>query len=81
MWKKTIFTPIFGIELNYYYQYLKYKSDEDLFFENHKSNTVIGFSELKKMRDELGVDDNQMFLEIFFHVNNLNYDLYERTYK
>ena len=65
--------------MDYYYQHIKYKSDEDLFFERYKFNDVIGFSEFKELRDEIGMGDNQIYLEVVFQVNELNYDLYERS--
>ena len=79
--KKMYNPPTLGVTKNYYYQYIKYKSDEDLFFENYKSNTVVGFSDLEELTDEIGVAHEELYLEVFFQMNNLNYDLYERSYR
>ena len=68
------------IDIFYNFQYIKYDSDNGIFFQNFKSYDLISFSDLS-----YDIGDN-LFPEyiaicIDFNINDSNYDNYKRIYK
>ena len=68
------------IDILYNFQYVKYDSDNGIFFQNFKSYDLISFSDLS-----YDIGDN-LFPEyiaicIDFNINDSNYDNYKRIYK
>ncbi len=67
------------IFINYNYQYIKFDSDEGIFFRNYKSYNAIGFS---NMEYDSGIyDGDSILISISFNINKLDYDLYIRKYR
>ena len=63
----------------YNYQYIKFDSDEGIFFRNYKSYNAIGFS---NMEYDSGIyDSDSTLISISFNINKLDYDLYIRKYQ
>ena len=63
----------------YNYQYIKFDSDEGIFFRNYKSYNAIGFS---NMEYDSGIyDGDSILISISFNINKLDYDLYIRKYR
>ena len=67
------------VYIYYNYQYIKFDSDEGIFFRNYKSYDAIGFS---NMEVDSGNDDwDSILISISFNINKLDYDLYIRKYQ
>ena len=63
--------------LQYYYNYIKYESDEGFIFSDKKIFEGIGISDSKKFDETQILDD---ILSINFKMNGANYDYYQRSY-
>ena len=63
--------------LQYYYNYIKYESDEGFIFSDKKIFEGIGISDSKKFDETQILDD---ILSIRFKMNGANYDYYQRSY-
>ena len=63
--------------LQYYYNYIKYESDEGFIFSDKKIFEGIGISDSKKFESIQFLDD---ILSIRFKMNGANYDYYQRSY-
>ena len=63
--------------LQYYYNYIKYESDEGFIFSDKKIFEGIGISDSKKFDETQILDD---ILSITFKMNGANYDYYQRSY-
>jgi hypothetical protein len=68
------------LSLNYDYQYVKYESDNGLFFQNNNARNGIGFSGISN-GDNNNLDIYGASIYIYFNINKANYDLYKRSYK
>ena len=68
------------LSLNYDYQYIKYESDNGLFFQNTNFRNGIGFSGISN-GDNNNLDISVSSIYISFNINKANYDLYKRSYK
>ena len=67
------------VYIYYNYQYIKFDSDEGIFFRNYKSYNAIGFS---NMEYDSGIyDGDSILISISFNINKLDYDLYIRKYR
>ena len=67
------------VYIYYNYQYIKFDSDEGIFFRNYKSYNAIGFS---NMEYDSGIyDSDSILISISFNINKLDYDLYIRKYQ
>ena len=68
------------IDIFYNFQYIKYDSDNGIFFQNFKSYDLISFSDLS-----YDIGDNlipgYIMICINFNINDSNYDNYKRIYK
>ena len=64
--------------LNYNYQYIKYESDDGIFFSNKKILNGIGDAGADEF-DYSG--DRKNIFSISFKINDGNYDYYKRTFK
>ena len=68
------------IDILYNFQYVKYDSDNGIFFQNFKSYDLISFSDLS-----YDIGDNliqgYITISIYFNINDSNYDNYKRIYK
>ena len=67
------------VEIYYNYQYIKFDSDEGIFFSNYKSYNAMGFSSMEY--DSSYYDDDTLLFKICFNINKLDYDLYIRKYQ
>jgi hypothetical protein len=63
--------------LQYYYNYIKYESDQGFIFSDKKIFEGIGISDSKKFESIQFLDD---ILSIRFKMNGANYDYYQRSY-
>ena len=63
--------------LQYYYNYIKYESDEGFIFSDKKIFEGIGISDSKKFDETQILED---ILSIKFKMNGANYDYYQRSY-
>ena len=66
--------------LDYNFQYIKYESDDGIFFKNSKIINGIGFSGISSL-DNINKERLYRFAGVYFKVNKSNYDLYKRTYQ
>ena len=67
------------IFINYNYQYIKFDSDEGIFFQNYKTHNAIGFSDLEY--DVQNYDLDFLLINFTFNINKFNYELYMRKYQ
>ena len=67
------------ISINYNYQYIKFDSDEGIFFQNYKTHNAIGFSDLEY--DVQNYDLDFLLINFTFNINKFNYELYMRKYQ
>ena len=67
------------LSINYNYQYIKFDSDEGIFFQNFKMHNSIGFSDIQYDVDN--DDPDSLFISFIFSINKFNYELYIRKYK
>ena len=72
----------------YYYQYIKYESDEGYFYENSREMDGISFSDMisyksVKQNDYLNndTDKDSIIGSITIEINKSNFDNYKRSYK
>ena len=77
-YQKHIITSINNpTNLQYYYNYIKYESDEGFIFSDKKIFEGIGISDSKKFDETQILED---ILSIKFKMNGSNYDYYQRSY-
>ena len=62
------------------FQYIKYDSDDGIFFENYKIINALGFSGLSNFNN-YNFQNSGILAMIRFEVNKSNYDYYKRSYK
>ena len=76
--------------INFNFQYIKYESDDGLFFENRKLFNGISFSDIVSFRNiqkDYNLEENfkkynhSRIGTISFSINMSNYDHYKRTYQ
>ena len=67
--------------VNYNFQYIKYDSDEGLFFKNSYLLKGMSFSDMSIYRNKKENDNNNAVGEIILGINKLHYDFYQRSYK
>ena len=72
--------------VNYYFQYLKYETDDGLFFDNIKYLRGISFLDMSYYRSNqnmgnLDLNSSSIIGDIIIELNKSNYDYYRRTYK
>lgn len=72
--------------VNYYFQYLKYETDDGLFFDNIKYLRGISFLDMSYYRSNqnmgnLDLNSYSIIGDIIIELNKSNYDYYRRTYK
>ena len=68
------------LKIDYYFQYIKYESDNGLFFKNSKNINAIGFLDIDSFEQSKNENLYSKEIMINFKMNQLNYDLYKRTY-
>ena len=66
------------LSLKYDFQYIKYESDDGLFFQKNNIRNGISFSGISYGNNN-NIYGSGFFL--FFNINKANYDLYKRSYK
>ena len=66
--------------LNYDLQFIKYESDDGIFFKNLKSFNGIGYSGVSSI-DNVSQKDYCILSGITFRINKSNFDNYKRNYK
>ena len=74
------YDPYKLLSFNYYYQYIKYETDDGLFLPNQKNMNAISFSSISSNEDK-DLILSQPNIWIHFRINKSNYDLYKRSYK
>ena len=75
--QKTFYNNM--VDIYYNYQYIKFDSDEGIFFRNYKSYNAMGFSSMEY--DSGYFDFDSIYITIYFNINKLDYDLYIRKYQ
>ena len=79
-YQKHIITSINNpTNLQYYYNYIKYESDEGFIFSDKKIFEGIGISDSKKF-DNTQIIELDGVLSIRFKMNGASYDYYQRSY-
>ena len=68
-------------EINYNFQYIRYESDDGLFFKNSNDLTGMYFSGMSFIRKKKENNNNNEIGNIILGMNKSNYDYYQRTYK
>ena len=69
-----------NINIYYNYHYIKFDSDEGIFFQNFKTYNAIGFSDLDYIYGN-NYDSDFLFIGFIFNINKFNYDIYIRKYQ
>ena len=77
-------------KINYNFQYIKYESDDNLFYSNSKAQNGMSFSDMlyyRNMKDEYDLNKNLQTSNstrigtITFGINKSNFDHYRRIYQ
>ena len=86
----TSYSSLEYTTINYYYQFIKYDSDDGLFYKNSKTSYGATYSDIffyKNYRDDYDLNKNfeksniTNIGKIEFAINKSSFDYYNRTYK
>lgn len=66
---------------NYYFQFIKYESDEGLFFQSIKTHNAKAYSHMTNMFTNYFYEGNLTHIgTIMFEISKVNFDSYKRSY-